>query len=75
MTSDRGLCGGFNSNICRLAKKYFEKILKEGKNLKIITVGQKVMINLRENMKYIIKNLALKIKKKFHLMKLMKLEK
>ena len=41
MTSDRGLCGGFNSNICKLAKKYFEKILKEGKNLKIITIGSK----------------------------------
>ena len=36
MTSDRGLCGGFNSNICRLAKNYFLKILKEEKTLKII---------------------------------------
>ena len=24
MTSDRGLCGGFNTNICRLAKNYFQ---------------------------------------------------
>ncbi len=26
MTSDRGLCGGFKSNICRLAKNYFLKV-------------------------------------------------
>ena len=41
ITADRGLCGGFNSNICRKARSYFEKILKEGKTLKIITVGSK----------------------------------
>ncbi len=32
ITADRGLCGGFNTNICRKAKSYFEKILKENKN-------------------------------------------
>ena len=41
MTSDRGLCGGFNSNIIKKAKIYFAKILDEGKELKIITVGSK----------------------------------
>ena len=41
LTSDRGLCGGFNTNIIRKAKSYFQKILNEGKNLKIITVGTK----------------------------------
>ena len=41
ITADRGLCGGFNTNICRKAKNYFEKILKEGKTLKIFTVGTK----------------------------------
>ena len=41
MTSDRGLCGGFNTNIIKKAKGYFQKIIKEGKNLKIITVGSK----------------------------------
>ncbi len=41
LTSDRGLCGGFNSNIIRKAKSYFQKILNEGKGLKIITVGSK----------------------------------
>ena len=41
ITADRGLCGGFNTNICRKAKNYFEKILKEGNTLKIFTVGSK----------------------------------
>tara|TARA_Y100000590_G_scaffold20010_1_gene23374 strand:+ start:4853 stop:5731 length:879 start_codon:yes stop_codon:yes gene_type:complete len=41
ITADRGLCGGFNTNICKKAKSYFEKILKEGKTLKIFTVGSK----------------------------------
>jgi len=41
ITADRGLCGGFNTNICRKAKNYFENILKEGKKLKIFTVGSK----------------------------------
>ena len=41
LTSDRGLCGGFNSNIIKKAKSYFAKLNKEGKELKIITVGSK----------------------------------
>ena len=41
MTSDRGLCGGFNSNIIKKAKSYFAKLAEEGKTLKIITVGSK----------------------------------
>jgi len=41
ITADRGLCGGFNTNICRKARNYFEKILKEGKTLKVFTVGSK----------------------------------
>jgi len=41
ITADKGLCGGFNTNICRKARSYFEKILKEGKTLKIFTVGSK----------------------------------
>ena len=41
MTSDRCLCGGFNTNIIKKAKLYFQKILDEGKTLKIITVGTK----------------------------------
>ena len=41
MTSDRGLCGGFNANIIKKAKSYFAKLTSEGKELKIITVGSK----------------------------------
>ncbi|MDC0865872.1 F0F1 ATP synthase subunit gamma [Candidatus Pelagibacter sp.] len=41
LTSDRGLCGGFNTNIIKKAKAYFQKISYEGKTLKIITVGSK----------------------------------
>ena len=41
ITADRGLCGGFNTNICRKAKNDFEEILKKGKTLKIFAVGSK----------------------------------
>ena len=41
MTSDRGLCGGFNSNIIKKAKSYFAKLAEDEKDLKIITVGSK----------------------------------
>ena len=65
LTADRGLCGGFNSNICKLAKKYFKKILKDGKSLKIITIGSKGTDQLkREYGKFIIKKLSFKDKKK-----------
>jgi len=41
LTADRGLCGGFNTNIVKKAKSFFEKIKVEGKSLKIITIGSK----------------------------------
>ena len=41
LTADRGLCGGFNTNIVKKAKSFFEKIKLEGKILKIVTVGSK----------------------------------
>ena len=64
MTADRGLCGGFNSNICKLAKTYFKKALKDGKELKIITVGSKGLDQLkREYNKYIIEKISFKDKK------------
>ena len=64
LTADRGLCGGFNSNICKLAKTHFKKLLKEGKNLKIITVGTKGLDQIkREYEKYIIKKFSFKEKK------------
>jgi F-type H+-transporting ATPase subunit gamma len=64
LTADRGLCGGFNSNICRLAKNNFKKILNEGKELKIITVGSKGLDQIkREYSKYIVKKISFKEKK------------
>ena len=64
LTADRGLCGGFNSNICKLAKTKFKKILSEGKELKIITVGAKGLDQIkREYGKYVIKKFSFKNKK------------
>ncbi len=51
LTADRGLCGGFNTNIIKKAKNFFEKINKEGKILKIITVGMKGYDQLKRNYK------------------------
>jgi len=51
MTSDRGLCGGFNTNIIKKAKSYFQKILDSGKILKIITVGSKGYDQLKRTYK------------------------
>ena len=51
MTSDRGLCGGFNTNIIKKAKLYFQKILDEGKILKIVTVGSKGYDQLKRTYK------------------------
>ena len=40
-TSDRGLCGGFNSTIVRAARTHVRQLLSEGKQVKIFTVGRK----------------------------------
>ena len=40
-TADKGLCGGFNSSIVRLAREHIVKLQGEGKTVKIITVGRK----------------------------------
>ena len=61
MTSDRGLCGGFNSNIIKKAKSYFKKILNDNKTLKIITVGSKGYDQLKRTYKdYIIEKISFK---------------
>jgi F-type H+-transporting ATPase subunit gamma len=41
MTAERGLCGGFNANIAKIAKYRAQKLLSEGKTVKILTVGKK----------------------------------
>ena len=40
-TGERGLAGGFNSSIIRLAREHALKLLAEGKTVKILTVGRK----------------------------------
>lgn len=40
-TADKGLCGGFNSSIVRLAREEIVKLQGEGKTVKIVTVGRK----------------------------------
>ncbi len=41
MTAERGLCGGFNGNIAKLAKIHAQKLLAAGKTVKVFTVGKK----------------------------------
>ena len=64
LTADRGLCGGFNSNICKLAKNHFKKLLSEGKKIKIIAVGSKGLDQIKRDYgQYIIKKFSFKEKK------------
>jgi len=41
MTSDRGLCGGFNGSIVRGAKKFIRDLKQAGKTVKIVCIGRK----------------------------------
>jgi len=40
-TSERGLCGAFNSSIVRLAKNHINQLLSDGNQIKILTIGKK----------------------------------
>ncbi len=46
-TADRGLCGAFNTNIVRLARQRIAALQREGKEIKILTVGRKGRDQLR----------------------------
>ncbi|RWK64305.1 F0F1 ATP synthase subunit gamma [Mesorhizobium sp.] len=48
-TAERGLCGGFNSQIARLARDHIRKLLSDGKQVKIICVGKKGFDILRRD--------------------------
>lgn len=50
MTAERGLCGGFNSNISKLARADAQRLLASGKTVKIMTVGRKGADNLRRDL-------------------------
>ena len=48
-TAERGLCGGFNSQISRFARDHIRRLQGEGKTVKIITVGKKGFDILRRD--------------------------
>ncbi|MCF7699424.1 F0F1 ATP synthase subunit gamma [Loktanella sp. M215] len=50
MTAERGLCGGFNANIAKLARVRAKKLLAEGKTVKILTVGKKGRDSMRRDL-------------------------
>ncbi|NRB02785.1 MAG: F0F1 ATP synthase subunit gamma [Rhodobacteraceae bacterium] len=41
MTAERGLCGGFNTNIAKIARQKAQDLVAAGKTVKILTVGKK----------------------------------
>jgi F-type H+-transporting ATPase subunit gamma len=49
VTSDKGLCGGFNASILRRARGHIRSLLDDGKTVKILTVGRKGRDNLRRD--------------------------
>lgn len=49
MTAERGLCGGFNANIAKLARQHAAALVQAGKTVKIITVGKKGRDALRRD--------------------------
>ncbi|REC57970.1 F0F1 ATP synthase subunit gamma [Rhodosalinus sediminis] len=49
MTAERGLCGGFNANIAKLARQKAEALVAEGKTVRILTVGKKGRDALRRD--------------------------
>jgi len=50
ITSDRGLCGGFNGSIVRLTRQKVRELTKEGKTVKIVCVGRKAAAALKRDM-------------------------
>lgn len=47
VTAERGLCGGFNTNVGRFARSQVRALEAEGKTVKIITVGRKGAVYLK----------------------------
>ncbi|MCV2874268.1 F0F1 ATP synthase subunit gamma [Defluviimonas sp. WL0050] len=50
MTAERGLCGGFNSSIVKLARAKANELIKAGKTVKILTVGKKGREQLKRDL-------------------------
>jgi F-type H+-transporting ATPase subunit gamma len=54
-TAERGLCGGFNSSIVKIAREHADRLIRDGKTVKIMTVGKKGNDSLKRNYgKYIV---------------------
>jgi F-type H+-transporting ATPase subunit gamma len=51
MTSDRGLCGGFNTNLIKATERLIASKVKEGKEVVLIPVGRKGRDFFRKKMK------------------------
>jgi F-type H+-transporting ATPase subunit gamma len=49
-TAERGLCGAFNSSIARLAREHANRLLAEGRTVKILCVGKKGNDSLRRTL-------------------------
>lgn len=50
MTSEKGLCGGFNSNIAKKARAHAQDLIAKGKEVKILTVGKKGRDQLKRDL-------------------------
>jgi len=66
-TADRGLCGGFNTQIVRAAREHINGLLAEGKSVRIITIGRKGYDQLK-------RQFADRIVQSFELAKVLNLE-
>ena len=53
MTAERGLCGGFNSSIARLARVHANALIAQGKTVKILTVGKKGREQLKRDLAHL----------------------
>jgi F-type H+-transporting ATPase subunit gamma len=53
-TSERGLCGGFNTTIVRLARRRIQELLAQGKTVKILCIGKKGRDQLRRDYSHLI---------------------
>ncbi len=53
-TAERGLCGGFNSNIAKLAREHVDELVQNGKTVKILCVGKKGYDVLRRKYDHLI---------------------
>ncbi|MEI6419634.1 MAG: F0F1 ATP synthase subunit gamma [Sphingomonadales bacterium] len=53
-SSERGLAGGFNSNIAKLARRTLEELLAQGKTVKLLFVGKKARAPFARTHKHLI---------------------